>query len=100
MIESIAKVADELDRLVEMLKDQDFEFVDDVDWNSARLMFARESEGHLVDVDDCQLDNSGLVDDTYYVHQKQGILDDEYYGEIYFPTYNPTCWVVAKFECF
>lgn len=100
IIEHIAKVADELDKLKAELNSQGFEFTECVIWESARCVTAKELNGHIVDIYDNQLDNSGPVDNMYYVYQKQGILDDQFYGKVYFPTHDPNCWVEAEFECF
>lgn len=58
----------------------------------------REKNRHLYRGDK-RLDRQGLVDDLYYCYQKQGYMEDDFYGTLYFKTNVPGQFVAVPFEC-
>lgn len=56
-----------------------------------------EEDGKLYDRNGIRLDNCGLIDDEYYLFQRTGYLEDDYYGTVFYATKTPGEFVAVPF---
>lgn len=80
----IAKLETTVRQLEEQVVDQID--VEGLNWHEADILEnCQELNGGLYQ-DGRRLDNSGVVDDTYYCRQYTGHCEDDFYGHLYFKT--------------
>lgn len=99
IIKELKKIAGLNDRIGHLAKMLDHKIdTDGLILQSAHLISGcRERNGHLYQ-DGERLDNSGLVDDTYYCDQSTGYCEDHYYGMLYYKTDVPGQFVAVPFD--
>lgn len=79
----IASMVEQIESLSHMLEfDDDLGLsIDDLQLKDSYFIYGcEEINGHLF-INRSQLDNGGLVDDIYYIWQKAGYCEDDFYGK-------------------
>lgn len=56
--------------------------------------------GHLYSKDGVKLDNCGIVDEEYYCCQHKGIIEDDFYGTVYYATDEEGTFVAIPFSTY
>lgn len=56
-----------------------------------------ERDEKLYDEAGDRLDNSGLVNDNYYLYQRAGYLEDDFYGTVFYATDEPGNFIAIPF---
>lgn len=100
-IAEIAKMNEKIKKLTDEIEEYGLDLSsDDIDWTTARIISGlEETNGGLYAEKRFRLDNSGLVDDTWYARQHAGYCGDDFYGVLYFKTEVPGEFVEVDFQC-
>lgn len=56
-----------------------------------------EKDGRLFDAAGKRLDNSGLINNEYYLYQRTGYLEDDFYGTVFYATNEPGSFIAIPF---
>lgn len=91
-ITEIAEHIEAANNLIANIEKTHGEICEGVDWSSAR--FTKLSEEDI-----SQLKQHGGETDEYYVDQRVGYLEDDFYGHVYFRTVRPGVFVDVTFAC-